>query len=112
MECKICFEKYDQQLRKPVSINCGHSFCKTCLSSLKVSNSYACPTCRQSITNEQPNYTVLDLLEYEAIEDYNTETNANKRNLKTVVLSLCCVINGILLVLIFNEILIFESFLF
>ena len=69
MECKICFEKYDQQLRKPVSINCGHSFCKTCLSSLKVSNSYACPTCRQSITNEQPNYTVLDLLDLTLIVD-------------------------------------------
>jgi hypothetical protein len=50
---------------------------------------------------------------YEAIEDYNTETNANKRNLKTVVfINLDEETNGILLVLIFNEILIFESFLF
>jgi hypothetical protein len=77
MECKICFEKYDQQLRKPVSINCGHSFCNTCLSSLKVSNSYACPTCRQSITNEQPNYTVLDLLDLNLIVDPNSLLKEN-----------------------------------
>lgn len=76
MDCKICFEKYDINLRKPISINCGHSFCNDCLNSLRINNSYVCPTCRRPITNEEPNYTVLDIL-----ETFNLENESNRESL-------------------------------
>jgi hypothetical protein len=69
MDCNICFEKFDRQLRKPININCGHTFCAHCLNNLKARNNHSCPSCRQEIKNEQPNYTVLDLLDLNLIVD-------------------------------------------
>lgn len=73
MDCKICFESYNCQERKPMSISCGHSFCYECLKSLKTSNSYECPTCRQPIKSELPNYTVLDIIDSNQNEEPNSE---------------------------------------
>jgi len=72
MECRICFEKFDKQSRKPISISCGHSFCLNCVDSLKQTN-YKCPTCRRPIINQQPNYIMMDLLESNLIVDPDSQ---------------------------------------
>jgi hypothetical protein len=72
MECKICYEKFDKQTRKPFTINCGHTYCSFCLTSLKNRNDYECPTCGEPISTCQPNYTVLEILDMNLITDMNS----------------------------------------
>ena len=56
MECKICFEKYNEKERKPKIItSCGHTFCEYCLRKLT-----KCPTCVRQIAGTMTNYDTLD----------------------------------------------------
>ena len=88
MDCKICFEKFSKIERQPnVLIPCGHTVCLECLNKLKIQNSTArdyldelylfqfqqlkCPTCRQAIKDDKPNYAILDLLDCNLIVDPN-----------------------------------------
>ena len=50
-ECQICNEDYDDAERKPVTIKCGHIYCKSCM--LLLSNSTRkCPSCRASFRKQ------------------------------------------------------------
>jgi hypothetical protein len=31
MECPICFEIYDDKIRVPRNLSCGHTYCELCL---------------------------------------------------------------------------------
>ncbi|XP_076146919.1 E3 ubiquitin-protein ligase TRIM47-like isoform X3 [Alosa pseudoharengus] len=48
--CPVCLEL----LKDPVTINCGHSFCRDCISNCwdqeEVKGVYSCPQCRQTFT--------------------------------------------------------------
>lgn len=61
MNCEICFESYNHSKHKPYVLSCGHTFCSECLAILR-SYTYICPTCREPIANEIPNYSMLGLL--------------------------------------------------
>lgn len=50
---RICFYIAADLMLKPVSLTCGHSFCKYCLE-LWLANRSNCPTCRQPTTNLIP----------------------------------------------------------
>jgi hypothetical protein len=54
LKCPICLD----QFQLPVSIGCGHSFCKDCLQDSIV----LCPVCRAEITQISPNFTLRSLL--------------------------------------------------
>uniref|UniRef100_A0A672PSQ2 RING-type domain-containing protein n=1 Tax=Sinocyclocheilus grahami TaxID=75366 RepID=A0A672PSQ2_SINGR len=41
--CGVC----EQVLRDPVSISCGHSFCRQCISFSRPSEDFDCPQCRK-----------------------------------------------------------------
>lgn len=43
--CSICFESYDQEEHVPLLLQCGHTFCMTCLTF--ISEPMSCPICRQ-----------------------------------------------------------------
>ena len=63
MDCKICFEKYNDFDRKPNVLNCGHLFCVKCLNTLPEQK---CPKCQQTIISKSQIF--LD-------EDRETESN-------------------------------------
>lgn len=46
LKCVICLEKYDEAVRKPLMLQCGHTFSKDCLSQIAKYNGITCPTCR------------------------------------------------------------------
>lgn len=53
LECPVCIGNFNSDKNKPYILDCGHTFCQMCVSSLSDKNenedSFACPTCRQSI---------------------------------------------------------------
>ena len=50
LECSICQEEFDILNKKPISLNCGHTFCPSCLINLKKSlMEFICPICRVEI---------------------------------------------------------------
>ena len=62
MKCDICFECFNTNFRKPMTVmQFGHTFCLKCLDNLK-NYEYKCPKDREPITNQKPNYALLDLL--------------------------------------------------
>ncbi len=59
MECKICYEKFDTEIHKPiVCMPCGHSFCSNCVIQLK-----NCSICRRPIKEKSANFSLMDVLE-------------------------------------------------
>jgi hypothetical protein len=64
-ECSICFEGYNCEKRKPLVINCGHTFCEICLKQIIEKDRASCPICkfkinRVSIKDIPVNYAILD----------------------------------------------------
>lgn len=42
--CSVCFEEYNQEVRVPLMLSCGHTFCSGCL--LQIPTPMKCPHCR------------------------------------------------------------------
>ena len=42
MECAICLENYDAKVKRPMMIDCGHTFCRVCLEKIKLASNQ-CP---------------------------------------------------------------------
>jgi hypothetical protein len=36
MNCVVCWESYNTEKRKPYVLNCGHTFCFTCLQDINI----------------------------------------------------------------------------
>nr|XP_053649024.1 E3 ubiquitin-protein ligase TRIM13-like [Cherax quadricarinatus] len=45
-ECKVCFNNYDEDLRRPRSLPCGHTFCSQCIEDTIKNVKLICPSCR------------------------------------------------------------------
>mmetsp|Transcript_8611 Transcript_8611/g.16886 ORF Transcript_8611/g.16886 Transcript_8611/m.16886 type:complete len:336 (+) Transcript_8611:700-1707(+) len=67
LKCVICFEKYDAEARRPLMLQCGHSFCKDCLVRIDNHVAITCPSCRlddhRSIDRLPVNYALRDGIE-------------------------------------------------
>jgi len=68
MECPSCYITFDDKIRIPRNLNCGHTFCEACLSQLQYAKCYSCPLCRKDVigfkANSLPkNYIVLELIQ-------------------------------------------------
>ncbi|KAH9615035.1 hypothetical protein KSS87_008312 [Heliosperma pusillum] len=68
--CSVCQTRYNDEDRAPLLLNCGHGFCKDCLSrmfSSSLDNSLSCPRCRHvtlvgnSVAALRKNYALLPL---------------------------------------------------
>ncbi|EGR32722.1 kelch motif family protein, putative [Ichthyophthirius multifiliis] len=68
MECPMCAELYDEIIKIPRNLPCGHTFCEYCLKQILSLKSYLeCPNCRRKfernlqIDQLSKNYIALDL---------------------------------------------------
>lgn len=47
MECPMCYDIYDESLKVPRNLHCGHTYCEECLhNSIKNKGRLECPICR------------------------------------------------------------------
>ncbi|XP_050234295.1 E3 ubiquitin-protein ligase KEG isoform X2 [Mercurialis annua] len=69
--CSVCQTRYNEEERVPLLLQCGHGFCKECLSrmfSSSLDTTLACPRCRHvsvvgnSVNALRKNFAVLSLL--------------------------------------------------
>jgi tetratricopeptide (TPR) repeat protein len=76
MKCKICLEHFNILNKLPMVLsNCGHTFCQSCLLSLKI---FACPTCRTIIDGTNKNYELLDIITEKKYFKVSNLTNSEK----------------------------------
>ncbi|XP_063852574.1 uncharacterized protein LOC135095589 isoform X2 [Scylla paramamosain] len=47
-DCPVCFITFDDTLRRPRTLPCGHTLCSPCIDGLKQQDAVTCPTCRAS----------------------------------------------------------------
>ncbi|KAB7493916.1 E3 ubiquitin-protein ligase KEG [Armadillidium nasatum] len=61
--CGICFDEYESKEKIPMSMKCGHTYCKLCIDEL-LSTNPECPSCRESISKSSivKNYGLLDVI--------------------------------------------------
>ncbi|XP_069935988.1 uncharacterized protein [Cherax quadricarinatus] len=45
-ECKVCFINYDEELHRPRTLPCGHTFCSQCIKDTIKNGQLKCPSCR------------------------------------------------------------------
>lgn len=85
-ECPICIDFLNQ----PVTLPCGHNFCKTCIKksfSLKMT----CPICREEVTRDYINNLSINTQLLNIIDAYksiynNNDYNENEKEMKKEVL--------------------------
>lgn len=47
MECPMCYELYNNELKIPRNLICGHTYCEYCLNqTMQIKKRIECPTCR------------------------------------------------------------------
>ena len=63
MECHICYNLFDTEDRRPLNLECSHTFCKGCISQGRLRT---CPTCRYPIkkaaTRLLPNFAIMEAI--------------------------------------------------
>jgi uncharacterized protein YbaR (Trm112 family) len=61
--CPICFDTFNDKDKIPRILQCGHTFCQSCLMDLRTSNILTCPTCRKYFSADVKqlikNFTIL-----------------------------------------------------
>lgn len=45
-DCPVCLTTFDDTIRRPRTLPCGHTFCTLCINGLKTQGQVTCPTCR------------------------------------------------------------------
>nr|XP_053650556.1 tripartite motif-containing protein 5-like [Cherax quadricarinatus] len=45
-ECNVCYNNYDEELRRPRNLPCGHAFCTQCIEDTINNVQLTCPSCR------------------------------------------------------------------
>jgi WD40 repeat protein len=55
MNCDVCLNIFNTDMKKPILINCGHTFCYTCVNMVN-----SCPICRKKISQQTVNFKILD----------------------------------------------------
>lgn len=87
--CSVCQNKYNEEERCPLLLQCGHGFCRECLSkmfSASPDSSLSCPRCRHvstvgnSVSALKKNYAVLSLIQGGDDDDEDDEDDDLESN--------------------------------
>lgn len=66
MDCAVCLERFDNDTHKPMVLQCGHTFCISCIHRIYKFRKPECPIDRAKITQPlsqvRVNYTVQDII--------------------------------------------------
>ena len=84
--CGICFLCYNTTTRRPMTcMPCSHTFCKKCLDEmLKLhATSLKCPTCRTQISNQAPNFELINELNSRRLQRNSSNISNNESTSKT-----------------------------
>jgi hypothetical protein len=78
LRCKICKLCFNSDYKKPTIIECGHTFCKICISKAE---SNKCPICKTGVdlNNIITNYIVEEMIQ--ALRETRNSGGINKFNL-------------------------------
>lgn len=80
--CSVCENRYNEQERCPLLLECGHAYCKDCLFkmfSASTDTTLPCPRCRHvsvvgnSVQSLRKNFAVLALIQEDDDEDEDDE---------------------------------------
>ena len=77
LDCEICIERYNTTDKKPLNLNCGHTYCKACVSHIilkKQIEGILCPDCRRpqvfkNIEDVPVNYPLQKMLSQPEIKE-------------------------------------------
>lgn len=92
--CSVCENRYNEQERCPLLLECGHSYCKDCLFkmfSASTDSSLNCPRCRHvsvvgnSVQSLKKNFVVLELIQEEEDEDDEVDDEEEEENVNREV---------------------------
>ncbi|RXG61570.1 Tripartite motif-containing protein 59 [Armadillidium vulgare] len=94
VSCEICSLEYSDNETIPRVLDCGHSFCTTCITQLE---NTLCPKCRANIPSgkEFPvNFSLISLVEeWKSEKNLNPDIISSIQNLKEKLVSKLSVIN-------------------
>ena len=73
LECSVCMNSFDVSINKPMGLQCGHTFCRSCLSRVDPA---LCPQCRAPfvLAKVQPSVIVMNFMELKSNTVKNEET--------------------------------------
>lgn len=78
MDCLLCSEPFDLNVRLPMVLTCQHTFCAQCMENLTEWGRHQCPTCRAPYQSQsmQVNFGMRDMLQaLERTTDGDTSRN-------------------------------------
>ena len=82
LECPICCLLMTPPGRNPMTLNCGHTICETCLYAL---NKLECPLCKTQITSQAKSRLLCELIaKYIKTHDVQEETNPRSEPIVTL----------------------------
>jgi hypothetical protein len=85
--CEICFENFNLTHRQPITVmQCGHTFCLKCLEHMQQFD-HRCPKDREPITNQKPNYALIDVLNSILLQSYKKKVDDMNNKVRHGVLS-------------------------
>jgi hypothetical protein len=68
LTCSLCFEFYNTSKKLPLSLLCGHTYCKDCLSILSANKPVTCPLDHQSdarpLSQIPKNFSLIEIIEH------------------------------------------------
>ncbi|UMM20388.1 hypothetical protein L5515_015678 [Caenorhabditis briggsae] len=83
LKCTVCYEIFPGD---PMIVQCGHSFCISCLENLKKSSSANCPICRKYVnfSTAVPNFTLKNVLD--SLEELGKNEKRPFENTKNITI--------------------------
>ena len=76
MECAVCFHSFTiSGAQEPIVLECGHTFCSTCVGHFSKNFNNECATCRRNFRTTKTNFQLVELLK----ENADSKSSSNEQ---------------------------------